>query len=124
MMSSINGNAAAAGGGPAPLPAVEIRGSSAPSQPDKPAPVAVKQVTQADQPSGSDMEAAVKTLNEFTGMAAQNVQFSIDHDSGKTVVKVVDTQTQEVLRQIPNADALSLSRSLGKLQGMLIHEKA
>lgn len=122
MMSSINGSAAAAAGA-APLPAAEQRAAAPAVQPSKPepAPAAVKQLA---PPSSRDLEEAVKTLNDFTGMAQRNVQFSIDHDSGKTVIKVVDTQTQEVLRQIPNVDALALSRSLGKLQGMLIHEKA
>ena len=117
MLSSINGNAAAPAAAPPPAPQV---GSAAPApQLERAAPA-----RKDPQPSGREMEDAVKSLNEFTGQTAQNVQFSIDQDSGKTVVKVIDTQTQEVLRQIPNAEALSISRSLNKLQGLLIRDKA
>lgn len=118
MMSSINGSTAA---GSPPLPAAEVRPAPPPVHADKPAPVPAQK---AAEPSDIDLDGALQKLNAFANVAAQNVQFSIDQDSGKTIVKVVDTQTQEVLRQIPNAEALSISRSLGKLQGLLIHEKA
>lgn len=75
-------------------------------------------------PSTSDVEKALKTLNEFTAMAAQDVSFAMDEESGKTIVKVVDTATQEVLRQFPSAEALSIAHSIDKMQGLLIREKA
>ncbi|MEC5163730.1 flagellar protein FlaG [Janthinobacterium sp. CG_S6] len=122
MLSSINGNAAAPAAAPPPPP--PQAGSAAPAPPLERAAPAPAPARRDAQPSGREMEDAVKSLNEFTGQTAQNVQFSIDQDSGKTVVKVIDTQTQEVLRQIPNAEALSISRSLNKLQGLLIRDKA
>lgn len=70
------------------------------------------------------VEKAVATLNEFTGMVAQDVQFSIDEDSGRILVKVVDSRTQEVLRQLPSKEALAIAQSLDKMQGILIHAKA
>lgn len=72
----------------------------------------------------TDVEKAVKTLNEFTGMVAQDILFSMDEGSGKTIVKVVDSQTKEVLRQLPSEEALDIAKSLEKMQGLLIHEKA
>jgi flagellar protein FlaG len=120
MLSSINGNAAAPAAAPPP-PTPQTSGAAPAQQLERPAPAPARRDT---QPSGREMEDAVKSLNDFTGQTAQNVQFSIDQDSGKTVVKVIDTQTQEVLRQIPNAEALSISRSLNKLQGLLIRDKA
>jgi len=70
-----------------------------------------------------DVENAVKTLNDFTEMVAQNIKFSMDEESGKIIVKVVDTKTQEILRQFPSVEALSIARSIDKMQGLLIHEK-
>lgn len=75
-------------------------------------------------PNRAEMEEAVKTLNKFTEMTAQDVRFSIDEESGKTIVKVVDVATQTVLRQIPNVEALSISRSLDKMQGLLVRDSA
>ena len=50
--------------------------------------------------------------------------FSIDPDSKHVVVKLIDQQTKEVLRQIPNEEVLELSKSLDKLQGLLIKHSA
>jgi flagellar protein FlaG len=118
MLSSISDKApAAAGGAPTPVPENHVSAPAPAREADRAAPAAA-------EPSRSELESAVKTLNKFTEMAAQDVQFSIDDESGKTVVKVIDVETQTVLRQFPNAEALSISRSLDKMQGLLLRDKA
>jgi flagellar protein FlaG len=52
------------------------------------------------------------------------VQFSSDAESGRVVVRVVNPETGELVRQIPSEDALSLARALGKLQGVFLQQKA
>lgn len=76
------------------------------------------------EPLRAELEQAVKTLNKLPAIEAQDVRFSIDEDTGRTVVKVIDVATDTVLRQIPNAEALALSRSLDKMQGLLLRDKA
>lgn len=95
---------------PAPAPVAAVR-EAAPARADR-----------ADDTQ--DLDKAVADLNDFAGSAAQAVRFSIDEDSGRTLVTVVDSQTQEVLRQIPTKEALSIARSLDKMQGLLIRDKA
>lgn len=75
-------------------------------------------------PGRDDVVEAVKTLNKFVDLAAQGIEFSVDEALGKTIVKVVDTETKTVLRQIPSEEALSIARSLDKMQGLLIRQKA
>ncbi|MGJ7914687.1 flagellar protein FlaG [Massilia sp. LXY-6] len=75
-------------------------------------------------PAREAVEKAVARLNEHTQFTAQGLRFSIDEESGKTVVKIVDSATQEVLRQFPSAEALALSHSIDKMQGLLLREKA
>ncbi|HCA26108.1 MAG TPA: flagellar protein [Betaproteobacteria bacterium] len=67
---------------------------------------------------------AVKSANQFLQAMSRNLSFSIDKDTGKTVVKVVDDTTKEVIRQIPSAEMLAISKALDKLQGLLIKEHA
>ena len=55
---------------------------------------------------------------------AQNLRFSIDDDTGRTIVKVVDMQTDEVIRQMPSKEVLAISKAIDKLQGLLIQQKA
>jgi len=75
-------------------------------------------------PARDAVEKAVGKLNENPQFTAQGLRFSIDEESGKTVVKIVDSETQEILRQIPSADALALAHSIDKMQGLLLREKA
>lgn len=67
---------------------------------------------------------AVKKLNDFVAPALQTVGFAIDEQSKKMVVKVIDTATQKVLRQIPNEEVLAMSKTLDKLQGLVIRQTA
>ncbi len=70
------------------------------------------------------LDAAVETINQFLKPIASSVQFSVDEESGRTLVKVVDTDTNNVLRQFPSKQALAISSELGKLQGLLLQDKA
>lgn len=67
---------------------------------------------------------AVKQLNETLKKMSQNLEFSIDSDIHRTVVKVVDLQTKDVIRQIPTPEALEIAKALDRLQGLLIKQEA
>jgi flagellar protein FlaG len=56
--------------------------------------------------------------------SSQTLEFSVDDDSKKIVVKLIDQSTKEVLRQIPSAEALEMAKSIDRLQGRLIHQTA
>ena len=60
--------------------------------------------------------------------AAPNLTFSVDKDSGRTVIKVVDPATHEVLRQIPAEEILRMDKNLDqmieRLKGLLIDRQA
>src|ERR1035437_9076694 len=65
-------------------------------------------VTQQAPPSVKDAQAsrqqldqAVKSVHDFVSTFNNSLQFSDDGDTGKTVVKVIDTATEEVIKQIP-----------------------
>lgn len=68
--------------------------------------------------------AAVQTANAYAQSVSTSLQFSIDEDSGRTVVKMVDTATDEILRQFPSEDMLAISKSIERMQGMLINREA
>ena len=67
---------------------------------------------------------AVETINRQLQAAAQNLHFSVDDTTGKTVVRVVDTGTGEIIRQVPSEELLAISRSIDRLQGLLFHQEA
>jgi flagellar protein FlaG len=55
--------------------------------------------------------------------AATSLRFHVDEDTGKTIVSVVDPASGEVLRQIPNDEALAIAKALGREHGALVDLK-
>lgn len=77
--------------------------------------------------SENDQEAlggAVSSMNELMSALGHSLRFNIDAETGKTIVKVIDSQTQEVIKQIPSEEMLAISKALDKLQGLLVKQKA
>ncbi len=74
--------------------------------------------------SSARLDQAVDAINQFLKPLSSSIEFSIDEESGRTLVKVVDTETMDVLRQFPSKEALAISSQLDKLQGLLVRDKA
>lgn len=58
------------------------------------------------------LDSAVSQLNDFVQNVQRDLQFEVDNDLGRTIVRVVDQSTQEVIRQIPDEVALRLAEKL------------
>lgn len=67
---------------------------------------------------------AVERMNDFVSGALSDIVFSTDNDSDQMIVKVVDNQTKDVIRQFPSEEALQIAKALDKLQGLLVRDKA
>lgn len=78
------------------------------------------------QPSASEaqLQDAVNAANDFIKPITNSVEFSLDKDANKMVVKVMDNATKEVIRQIPSVEMLAIAKALDKIQGLLIKQKA
>ena len=70
------------------------------------------------------LEKAVKDLSAGAQNLQRSLQFSIDASSGRTVIKVIDKITQEVIRQIPEEEVLALAARLEKSTGRLVQDEA
>lgn len=77
----------------------------------------------APPPTASEVADAVKQINRVVQEAGQSIQFSVDDDSGRTVVKVVDTETNKVLRQLPSEATMAIAKTLDSVKGLLINNK-
>ncbi len=67
---------------------------------------------------------AVKDINKSLQLLPGAPEFSIDAATKETVVKVIDPQTGEVIRQMPTAQALEIAKVMDQALGKLIKEKA
>ena len=74
--------------------------------------------------SEAQLQGAVNAANDFIKPITNSVEFSLDKDSDKMVVKVMDIATKEVIRQIPSEEMLAIAQALDKIQGLLIKQKA
>jgi flagellar protein FlaG len=77
-------------------------------------------------PSLDQLNRAVSELNQSQQAKSQGLEFSIDSDTKRTVVKVIDQSTKEVLRQIPTPEALEIAKALEakSTRGVLIQQTA
>ncbi len=74
-------------------------------------------------PSPAQIATAASEINQALKMAAIGVQFEFDKEANTMIAKVVDNETGEVIRQMPSADVVRMSRALGELQGLLVSRK-
>lgn len=74
--------------------------------------------------SEEQIKQAVQKIQGAVDNLAHNLRFSIDEDTGKTIIKVVDAHTDEIIRQFPTEEAIEIARTLDKVQGLLFNDKA
>lgn len=88
--------------------------------------VEVVPVQHAPQPpSAEELKNAVATINQVMQQSNQALEFSVDTDTHRTVVRMVDTSTGELLRQFPSEATLAISRGIEQFQqGLLLQQKA
>jgi flagellar protein FlaG len=48
---------------------------------------------------------------------AKSLEFEIDQSTGKTVVKILDKETNTVVRQIPSEELLTIAHAIDHMQG-------
>ncbi len=80
-----------------------------------------KEVKAVDQ---AELDQAVKQINDFVQDIQRNIEFSVDDDTGRTVIKVYDSSSEELIRQIPNEEVLELAKNLKNNNGLLFNAKA
>lgn len=75
--------------------------------------------------SAEKLQAAVDKLNELMQAGGQrSLNFSVDNSTEKLVVKVMDVETQEVIRQMPTEEALKFAEHIEGMIGLIFDQKA
>ena len=99
------------GGMPQPSSAPRVTGPAPPPVPLLP-------------PGPEQVQQAVEQIQRVVSLVAQILLFMVDKGTGKTIIRVVDSQTKEVIRQIPTEEVLSIARALDQMQGLLFNRTA
>lgn len=69
-----------------------------------------------------NLEEALSRLNEEMRKNDRSLQFSIDKELNRTVVRVKNPHTGEVIRQIPDETALRVAHSIEAVKGLLVDQ--
>ncbi|WP_267303006.1 flagellar protein FlaG [Pseudomonas sp. BJa3] len=66
---------------------------------------------------------AVSEIEKFLKETRRNLEFFTDEESGKIVVKVIASETGELIRQLPSEEALRIAHSLSDVKSILFDAK-
>ncbi|MDD2721919.1 MAG: flagellar protein FlaG [Gallionella sp.] len=76
-------------------------------------------------PTEAQLKDVLDSINKSLKQSNVNLQFNVDTTTKRPVIKLVDGETGETIRQFPTEDALAISRSIDRIQqGMLLKQKA
>jgi len=68
---------------------------------------------QADaKPAKSELREAVDQINNFVQTVQRDLSFSMDEGSGHTIIKVIDSESGKLVRQIPSEEVIALATYL------------
>ena len=81
-------------------------------------------INEAAQPTREVVAKAAAQLQEFVSSMGSNLNFSIDETTGYNVVKVVNPDTGELIRQLPSEELLKISRDFQRLNNVLVSQRA
>ena len=65
-----------------------------------------------DEPAAEDLQNAVDKVNDFVQNVQRDLLFSVDEDTERTVVKVIEASSGEIIRQIPDETFMELARKM------------
>ncbi|WP_415902740.1 flagellar protein FlaG [Neptuniibacter sp. QD29_5] len=82
------------------------------------------QAKETQEMSVEKLEAAIDRLNEMMKDGQRSLNFSVDTASEKVVVQVKDVSTNQVIRQIPNEEALRFAESFDRMMGLIFNQEA
>jgi flagellar protein FlaG len=82
-----------------------------------------KEVTKEELDRG-EVESAVESINNAIEYVNRTLRFSIHEDTQRVMVKVIDLNTDEVIKELPPEDVLDTVARIREMIGLLIDERA
>jgi len=76
------------------------------------------------KPTKEAIAKAAEDIQNFVNDMGRNLSFSIDESTGYNVVKVVNPETNELIRQLPSEELLKIARNMRELGNVLVNQKA
>jgi flagellar protein FlaG len=78
--------------------------------------------TKKNRPSAEDVEKALAKANDLVKSMSRKLTFSYDDRIEKIIVRVMEGDSEQVIRQIPAEEMIRLSLKMDELMGMLFNQ--
>ncbi|GAB1724323.1 MAG: hypothetical protein GDA65_10575 [Nitrospira sp. CR1.1] len=108
------------------LPAAGIQGShtGAPPSVEKKAEAPAPEPQETSREAkAKDLDQALSRVREVFQKADSRLEFTVDPDLDRVVVKVMDGDSGTIIRQIPQQEVIDLAKRLETPTGLLLHHK-
>lgn len=116
---------------PAPAQRARLSGTSEPTVERQSLPQSGRtlpppqQLEAASETQYRDLDEAVSRIQDYVQNLQRELQFTVDHDSGRTVITVIDAETDKIIRQIPPEEIIALSEYIQSApEGVLLKVQA
>jgi len=76
------------------------------------------------EPTAEEVRAAAASANRSMQGLSKALEFEVDAETNRVVVRLVDTEDHRVLRQVPSQEMLDIARALERMQTQLVRSKA
>ena len=73
--------------------------------------------------TAEQLEKVAQQLQDFVGEMNRGLEFSVDQDSGRDVIKVIDKNSGDLVKQFPSEEVLTLVAKLSDMVGGFIDAK-
>ncbi len=77
-----------------------------------------------EQVSLEDLATAAEHLGQALEVINRGLEFSIHEDTNRIIVRVINRETQEVLKEIPPEQLLDMIARIWDVMGLIVDEKA
>jgi flagellar protein FlaG len=84
----------------------------------------VPSVQEVNQISRESVEAAAEKIQSFVTSMERNLNIYVDNSSGRSIIRVVDPESSQVIRQIPPEESIRLAQTVDFLASLLVHQRA
>ncbi len=99
-------------------PSIPITGAGA-NRPPTPTTLATESGSHPAKPTPVELTKAIAAANAALKSSSVSLEYSQDKETGLKIVRVIDRNTKELIRQIPAEEMVSVARSIEKFQGLL-----
>jgi len=68
--------------------------------------------------------ALIQNQQESSDNPSRRLKFQVDKQTGRTAIVILDSKTNEVIREIPSEELREISKKLSRMRGFVIDGKA